>query len=131
MDIKNLLNKEIEAAKETKDEKDKTDAVLEQEAAQLFQPIVLAMEQLNSELSQYSEINFSISQHFVTVRLGENTKLETHRYGWSHNFSVEEANTYQYPEYEVFEHTHEFSDAPSVIGFIVKKCAEYVANRRK
>lgn len=131
MDIKNLLNKGIEAAKETKDEKDKTDAVLEQEAAQLFQPIVLAMEQLNSELSQYSEINFSISQHLVTVRLGENTTLETHRYGWSHNFSVEETNTYQYPEYEVFEHTHEFSDTPSVIEFIVKKCAEYVADRRK
>ena len=130
MDIKSLLNTEIHSAKQAKEEKEKQDAVLEQEAAKLFQPIVSAMEQLKSELSTYPEITFSISTHFVTLRLGKDTKLETGRYGWSHNFRLEETNTYKYPEYEVLEHSHEFDDAGSVVAFIIKTCAEYVARKR-
>lgn len=131
MDIKRLLDKELQATEQAKKEKEKSDAALEQEAAKLFQPIVSAMEELRSELSSYPEIQFTISKHFVKVRLGEDTRLESHRYGWSHNFVVDETNTFKYPEYEVLEQNHKFDDTESVISFIVKKCAEYVAEIRK
>jgi len=131
MDIKNLLDKELQAAEETKKKTADRDAELEQEAARLFQPIASAMEQLKSELSSHGDIKFSISNYSVTIRLGEDTKLEPHRYRWSHNFVVDETHTYKYPEYDIIEQKHEFDDADSVIGLMVKKCAEYVTKKQK
>lgn len=130
MDIKGLLNQELEAAKKEKEEKEKEDAVLDKEAANLFQPIAAAMEQLKSELSAHSEIQFYIDTHSVTARLGSDIKLDTHRYGWSKCFSVDETITFKYPEYDVIERTLRFDDAPSIVSFIVKRCAEYLANKR-
>ncbi len=130
MDIKGFLNQELEAAKKDKEEKEKEDAALDKEAANLFQPIIAAMEQLKSELSAHSEIQFNISTHSVTARLGDDIKLDTHRYGWSKGFSIDETTTFKYPEYEVIEQAHKFNDAPSVVSFIVKRCAEYLANKR-
>lgn len=46
MDIKKLINEELQAAKRAKEEKEKEDAVLDKEAANLFQPIVAGIEQL-------------------------------------------------------------------------------------
>jgi hypothetical protein len=131
MDIKRILDKELRATEQAKKEKEKSDIALEQEAANLFQPIVSAMEQLKSELSSYPGIQFTISNHFVTVRLGEDTSLECHRYGWSQNFVVDETNTIKYPEFEVLEQNHKFDDVETFISFIVKRCAEYVVNIKK
>ena len=130
MDIKGLLNQELEAAKEAKQEKEKEEAALDKKAANLFQPIVAEMEQLKSELSGCSDIQFYISTHSVTARLGGDIKLDTHLFGWSKGFSIEETTTFRFPDYEVIEQTHKFNDAPSVVSFIVKKCAEYLANKK-
>lgn len=130
MDIKEVLNQELQAANRAKEEKEKEDAVLDKEAANLFQPIVAGIEQLKSELSGHSDIQLYISTHSITARLGDDIKLDTHLYGWSKGFSVEETTTFKYPDYEVIEQTHKFNDAPSVVSFIVKKCAEYLANKK-
>ena len=130
MDIKGLLNDELQAAARAKEEKETRDAALNKEAARQFQPIVAAIEQLKSEVSQYSEIQFHISTHSVTARIGDAIKLDTNLYGWSKGFSVEETTTFKYPDYEVIELTHKFDDAPSVVSFIVKKCAEYLAEKK-
>ncbi len=130
MDIKELLNQELQTAKRAKEEKEKEDAALDKEAANLFQPIVAGVEQLKSELSGHSDVQFYISTHSITARLGDDIKLDTHLYGWSKGFSVEETTTFKYPDYELIEQTHKFNDAQSVVSFIVKKCAEYLANKK-
>jgi len=130
MNIKELLNQELQAAKRAKEQKEKGDAALGQEAANLFQPIVAGVAQLKSELSGQSDIQFYISAHSISARLGDDIKLDTHLYGWSKDFSVEQTTTFKYPDYEVIEQTHKFKDAPSVVSFIVKKCAEYLANKK-
>ena len=110
MDIKTLLNNEIEAANEAKHEKAKQDSSRDEEAARIFEPVASAVERLKSELSPYPEIKFWISSHLVSVRLGEDKLLESHRYGWSKKFVVEETNTYRFPEYDVLELKREFDD---------------------
>lgn len=130
MDIKNLLNQELESAKKDKEQKETEEAALYKEAANLFQPIAAAMEQLKSELSAHAEIRFSISLHDVTAHLGDDIKLRTYRYGWSTVFSVEETTTSRYPEDEIDEYTYKFNDANGVVAFMVKRCAAYLANKR-
>jgi hypothetical protein len=130
MDIKKLLNQELQAAERAKEEKEKEDAALDKEAANLFQPIVAGIEQLKSELSGHSDIQLNISTHSITVRLGNDRELDTHLYGWSRGFSVEETARFNWPEYEEIKQTHKFNDAPSVVSFIIKKCAEYIANKK-
>jgi len=130
MDIRGLLNQELEAAKKAKEEKEKEEAALDKEAARLFQPIVAGIEQLKSELSGHSDIQFYISTHSITARLGDDIKLDTHFFGWSKGFSIEETTTFNYPDYKVIEQTHKFNNAPSIVSFIVKKCAEYLANKK-
>lgn len=130
MDIKELLSQELEAAKKAKEEKEKEESALDEEAARLFEPIVAGIEQLKSELSGHSEIQFSISTHSITARLGDDIKLDTHFFGWSQGFSVEETTTFNYPDYKVIEQIHKFNNAPSIVSFIVKKCAEYLANKK-
>lgn len=130
MDIKGLLSQELEAAKKAKEEKEKEEAALDKEAARLFEPIVAGIEQLKSELSGHSDIQFSISTHSITARLGDDITLDTHLFGWSQGFSVEETTTFNYPDYKVIEQTHKFNNAPSIVTFIVKKCAEHLANKK-
>lgn len=85
---------------------------------------------ISCELRNSISVLIYISTHSITARLGDDIKLDTHLYGWSKGFSVEETTTCKYPDYEVIEQTYKFNDAPSVVSFIVKKCAKYLANKK-
>jgi hypothetical protein len=79
MDIKNLLNIEVEKAKREKEEKETDEARKEREARELFLAVAKAMHQLTEKLSGHEDMKLYISDHHVDINLGKNTKLETHR----------------------------------------------------
>ena len=135
MDIKGLLNQELEAAKKAKQEEENKRVVCDTQAANLFQPITAGIEQLKSELSEHSDIKFYISTHSVTVKIGGDEELHTYLYGTSNLhlqskiFPLTEITRFKYDD-EVSEIERNFDDAASVVSYIVKKCATYLAYKK-
>ena len=76
IDIKNLLQKEIAKAKEAKRVKEQADEKRQEQAARVFDPVVLAADQLKSELSNNKQIEFGISDHQVEIHFGKNRKVK-------------------------------------------------------
>jgi hypothetical protein len=87
------------------------------------------MDQLRSEVTEHSDISFQISAHSVTVRLGDETKIDAHRYGFNNEFCVEVTSWYKYPEPEVVEQTRKFETAEAAVEFIVPICARHIAGK--
>ena len=131
MNIKKRLVEEVQKARRDSEKAKAEDAHRETEAKELFLPIVRAMEQVQEELLHHDNIKICISDQHVDIKLGKGTALEAHRYGWSNSFTIEETNTYEYPEYDVIETKHDFGTAEEAIDFLVKKCAQYVARRQE
>jgi hypothetical protein len=97
----------------------------------LFKPIAEALKELSNELSDIDGLSISVGQNQVRVKLGDVTTLESCRYFFTNEFSVDEKNQWGEPSYELTERTHRFETSEQVIDYFVKECAEYVARIKK
>ena len=131
MNIKDKLAEELAKASKEEDKKDLEQKALELEAIELFKPIAEALEELSNELSDIDGLSIRSGKNQVNVKLGDITTLESCRYFFTNEFTVDEKNQWGEPSYELTERTHKFETAEQVIDFFVKKCAEYVARSKK
>jgi len=131
MSIKDKLSEEIEKAAKVKDKNDLEQKDRDQKAVELFKPITEALNELSNELSDIDSISIRVIENHVKVKLGDVTTLESFRYFFFKELTVDEKNQWGYPSYDVMERTHKFDTPEQVIEFFVKKCAEYVANIKK
>jgi len=133
IDIKNLLQKEIAKAKERKRNKEEADKDSQDQVARFFEPVVLAVTQLKSELSNNKQIEFRISDHHVEIHLGKNRKVrvEVFRYGGEHRFKAIEEGEYEHPEPDASNGGRNFETSGEAINFLVKICAEFIVNQNE
>ena len=133
IDIKNLLQEEIAKAKEGKRNKEEEDKNSQDQAARFFEPVVLAVTQLKSELSNNKQIEFRISDHHVEIYLGKNRKVrvEVFRYGEGHKFRAVEEGEYEHPEHHAPNGGRNFETSREAINFLVKICAEFIVNQNE
>ena len=133
IDIKNLLQKEIAKAKEEKRIKEQAEEKSQDQGARFFEPVVLAVSQLKSELSNNKQIEFRISDHHVEIHLGKErkVKVEVFRHGAGHKFHAVEEVEYEHPEHQVPNRDLIFETSGETINFLVKVCAEFIVNQNE
>ena len=133
IDIKNLLQKEIAKAKEEKRIRERAEEKRQDQGARLFEPVVLAVSQLESELSNNKQIGFRISDHHVEMHLGKErkVKVEVFRHGGGHKFHAVEEVEYEHPEHQVPNRDLIFETSGETITFLVKVCAESIVNQNE
>ena len=133
IDIKILLQKEIAKAKEEKRIKDQVEKKSQDQETRLFQPVVLAVSQLKSELSDNKQIEFRISDHHVEIHLGKNRKVrvEVFRHGGGHKFQAIEEGEYEHSEHHAPNGGRNFETSGETINFLVKMCAEFIVNQNE
>jgi hypothetical protein len=133
IDIKNLLQKEIAKAKEEKRIKEQAEEKSQDQGGKLFEPVVLAVSQLKSELSNNKQIGFRISDHHVEIHLGKErkVKVEVYRHGGGHKFHIVEEVAYEHPEHQVPNRDLNFETSGETITFLVKVCAEFIVNQNE
>ena len=133
IDIKNLLQKEIAKAKEEKRIKEQGEKNSQDQGTRLFEPVALAVSQLQSELSNKKQIEFGISDHHVEIHLGKErkVKVEVFRHGAGHKIRAVEEVEYEHPEHEVPKRDHFFETSGETIDFLVKVCAEFIVNQNE
>jgi hypothetical protein len=128
IDIKNLLQKEIEKRIKERVEKKSQD-----QGARLLEPVVLAVNQLKSELSNNKQIGFRISDHHVEIHLGKErkVKVEVFRHGAGHKFHAVEEVEYEHPEHQVPNRDLIFETSGETTNFLVKVCAEFIVSQNE
>ena len=133
IDIKNLLQKEIAKAKEGKRNKEKADKTGQDQATLFFKPVVLAVTQLKSELSNNKQIEFRISDHHVEIHLGKErkVKVELFRHGAGHKIRAVEEVGNEHPEHHGPSGGRNFERSGEAIEFLVKICAEFIVNQNE
>ena len=133
IDIKNLLQKEIAKAKEEKRIKEQIEKNSQDQGAKLFEPVALAVSQLQSELSNNKQIEFGISDHYVEIHLGKErkVKVEGFRYGGGHKFHVVEEVEIEHPGHQIPNRDHIFETSGETINFLVKVCAEFIVSQNE
>jgi len=131
IDIKNLLQKEIARAKEEKRVKEQADEKRQEQAVRVFDPVVLAADQLKSELSNYKQIEFGISDHDVEIHFGKNRKVVVSSHGPKNEFIAVEEIEYEYPDYHVSKREFYFKTLGETIYFLVRVCADFIANQEE
>ena len=133
IDIKNLLQKEIAKAKEEKRLKEQVEEESQDREARLLEPVVLAVSQLRSELSNNKQIGFRISDHHVEIHLGKErkVKVELFRHGSGYKFHAVEEVEYEHPEHQVPNRDLVFETSGVTIDFLVKVCAEFIVNQNE
>ena len=133
IDIKNLLQKEIAKAKEEKRIKEQAEGKSQDQGARLFEPVVLAVSQLESELSNNRQIGFRISDHHVEIHLGKErkVKVDAFRHGAGHKFHAVEEVKFEHPEHQVPNRNLIFETSGETIHFLVKVCAEFIVNQNE
>jgi len=133
IDIKNLLQKEIAKAKEEKRIKEQVEEKSQDQGARFFEPVVLAVSQLKSELSNNKQIEFRISDPHVEIHLGKErkVKVEVFRHGAGHKFHAVEEVEYEHPEHQVSNRDLLFETSGETINFLVKVCAEFIVSQNE
>jgi hypothetical protein len=133
IDIKILLQKEIAKAKEDKRIKDQVEEKSQDQETRLFEPVVLAVSQLKSELSDNKQIEFRILGHHVEIHLGKErrVKVEIFRHGAGHKIRAVEEVGNEHPEHEVPNRDHFFETSGETINYLVKVCAEFIVNQNE
>jgi hypothetical protein len=133
IDIKNLLQKEVAKARDGKRIKEQADEKSQDQTKRLFEPVVLAVTQLKSELSNNKQIGFRVSDHHVEIHLGKNrkVKVEVFRYGAGHKFLAVEEVEYEHPEHHVSNRDLNFETSGETINFLIKVCAEFIVNQNE
>ena len=133
IDIKILLQKEIAKAKEDKRIKDQAEKTSQDQETRLFEPVVLAVSQLKSELSDNKQIGFRISGHHVEIHLGKERKVnvELFRHGAGYKIRAVEEVGDEHPEHQVPNRDHFFETSRETIDFLVKACAEFIVNQNE
>lgn len=133
IDIKDLLQKEIARAKEERRVKEQAEEKSQDQGARLFEPVVLAVNQLKSELSNNKQIGFKISDHHIEIHLGKERKIkvEVFRHGGGYKFHVVEEVEYEHPERHVPNRDLSFETSGETISFLVKVCAEFIVNQNE
>ncbi len=133
IDIKNLLQNEIAKAKEEKRIKEQAEEESQDQGARFFEPVVLAVSQLKSELSDSERIEFRISDHHVEIHLGKErkVKVDVFRHGGGHKFHAVEEVESEDPEHQVPNRDLVFDTSGETITFLVKVCAEFIVSQNE
>jgi len=133
IDIKNLLREEIAKAKEEKRIKDQVEEKSQDQETRLLGPVVLAVSQLKSELSDNKQIEFRISDHHIEIQLGKErkVKVDIFRHGAGYKFHAVEEVEYEHPEHQVPNRDHIFETSGETVNFLVKVCAEFIVNQNE
>lgn len=108
MSIKDKLAEELENASKEEEKRKLERKASELEAIELFKPIMLAMQELGDQLKDVDGLSIRASENSVNVKLGEVTTLESSRYFFTNEFSIDEKNRWGYPSYETMERSHKF-----------------------
>jgi hypothetical protein len=127
-DIKALLHTEIAAAQQAGPGPWPSVKKANMEAAQIFQPVLKAVQQLAEELAGNEHITLTMRANDVELAFGQERRVRASRYGWHRDFAVED--TIYCPDLGApFERTYAFSTPDDVITFIIRACAEFLVRQ--
>jgi hypothetical protein len=98
------------------------------EAAHLFTPVREAAQQLAQELAGNERITWTLRANDLTLTLGQERRVSVSRQGWQRDFAVED--TIACPDLGAsVEHAYAFQTADEVITFLIRACAEFLAQQ--
>jgi hypothetical protein len=98
------------------------------EAAQRFKPVLKAMQHLAQELAGHEHIRVTMRDHEVELTLGHERRVRASRYGWHHEFTVED-HIYCPDLGASVARTYTFPTPDDVITFLIRACAEFLARQ--
>jgi hypothetical protein len=87
-----------------------------------------AVQQLAHELAGNERITWTMRDHDVDLTIGQERRIRASREGWHRDFAV--AGTLSCPDLGAsVERTYTFQTADEVITFLIKACAEFLAQQ--
>ena len=98
------------------------------EAAHLFTPVREAAQQLAHELAGHEHITWTLRANDLTLTLGQERRVSASRQGWQCDFTVEDSIACPDLGASVAR-TSAFQTADEVITFLIKACAEFLAQQ--
>lgn len=127
-DVKSHLRNEIQRAKEVVSNHEKIKLIREKEAKLKFEPITEALKHMQNELeSQNGDIKFHLSDQDAIIEMGNNSGLILCKYGDSGYFQLMEKQEFELPEPYFHESEMELYGSDTVIDYISKAIACYIA----
>jgi hypothetical protein len=127
-DINTRLREEIAAARQAEDGPWPSVKQANREAAHAFTPVREAAQQLAHELAGNEHITWTLRANDLTLTLGQERRVSASRQGWQRDFAV--ADTIACPDLRAsVERTYTFQTADDVITFLIKACAEFLAQQ--
>jgi hypothetical protein len=127
-DINTRLREEIAAARQAEDGPWPSVKQANREAAHAFTPVREAAQQLAHELAGNEHITWTLRANDLTLTLGQERRVSAARQGWQRDFAV--ADTIACPDLGAsVEHTYAFQTPDEVITFLIRACAEFLAQQ--
>jgi hypothetical protein len=127
-DIKTRLREEIAAAQQSGQGPWPSMKQAHMEAAHVFKPVREAAQQLAQELVGNEHITWTLRANDLTLTLGQERRVSASRQGWQRHFAVEDTITCLDLGASV-EHTYTFQTPDEVITFLIRACAEFLAQK--
>jgi hypothetical protein len=127
-DINTRLREEIAAAQQAGQGPWPSVKQAYMEAAHVFKPVREAAQQLAHELAGNEHIMWTLRANDLTLTLGQERRVSASRQGGQRDFAV--ADTIACPELGAsVEHTYAFQTPDEVITFLIRACAEFLAQQ--
>jgi hypothetical protein len=127
-DINTRLREEIAAAQQAGQGPWPSMEQAYMEAAHVFKPVREAAQQLAQELAGNEHITWTMRDHDVDLTLGQERRIRASREGWQRHFAV--ADTLFCPDLGAsVERTYAFQTPDEVITFLIRACAEFLAQQ--
>jgi hypothetical protein len=127
-DINTRLREEIAAAQQAGQGPWPSVKQSHMEAAYVFTPVREAAQQLAQELAGNEHITWTMRDHDVDLTLGQERRIRASREGWHRDFAV--ADTLFCPDLGAsVERTYAFQTPDEVITFLIRACAEFLAQQ--
>jgi hypothetical protein len=127
-DINTRLREEIAAAQQAGQGPWPSVKQAHMEAAHVFKPVREAAQQLAHELVGNEHITWTLRANDLTLTLGEERRVSASRQGGQRDFTVED--TIACPDLGgSVEHTYVFQTPDEVITFLIRACAEFLAQQ--
>jgi len=127
-DINTRLREEIAAARQAEDSPWPSVKRANRETAHVFTPVREAAQQLAHELVGHEHITWTLRANDLTLTLGQERWVSASRQGWQRDFAV--ADTIACPDLGAsVEHTYAFQTPDEVITFLIRACAEFLAQQ--
>src|SRR6266850_1676996 len=127
-DIHTRLREEIAAARQAGQGPWPSVKQAHMEAAHVFTPVREAAQQLAHELAGHEHITWTLRANDLTLTLGQERRVSASRQGWQRHFAV--ADTIACPDLGAsVEHTYAFQTPDEVITFLIRACAEFLAQQ--